>query len=108
MNTWAVVELMGHQRALGQIEEVTVAGAGFLQITTPGPNVDDEPKAVRIVSPSAIYAINPTTEEAVRARLYPPARAELERETGVDYCGGCGEELEDCTCDEDNGDASGW
>lgn len=102
MNGWAVVELMGHQRALGHIEEVTVAGAGFLQITTPGPNVDDEPRAVRIVSPSAIYAINPTTEERIRAHLYPPPRAELDAAVVDDHCGECGEYVNECTCDEDD------
>lgn len=97
MNTWAVLELMGHQRALGYVEEVTVAGAGFLQITTPA-REGEEPR-VRIVSPSSIYAINPTTEERIRTHLYPPARAELDAVTVDNYCDECGERDTDCRCD---------
>ncbi len=72
---WAVVELMGHQRALGLVTEVTIAGAGFLRIDTPEHGA--VPASSRIVSPSSIYAINPTTREALDAYWQP--RAELPR-----------------------------
>lgn len=32
---WAIVEVMGHRRYAGQVEEVTLAGAAFIQVTTP-------------------------------------------------------------------------
>ena len=75
MNAWAVVELMGHQRAIGYVTEVTIAGASFLQIETPA-SATAEAK-VRIVAPASIYAINPTTEERILSHLRPPERFEL-------------------------------
>lgn len=64
LKTWAIVELMGHQRMAGEISEVTVAGHGFIRIDVPAtPNV---PAFTRMVSPAALYAINPTTEDLAR------------------------------------------
>ena len=61
---WAIVELMGHQRMAGLVTEVTVAGAGFLRIDVPATAAT--PAFTRMVSPSAIYAINPTTEDMAK------------------------------------------
>lgn len=77
---WAIVELMGHQRMAGRVTECTIAGGAFLRIdvpevTVPGRSPDSWgagwpsrtiPAFTRLVSPSAIYAINPTTEEIAR------------------------------------------
>lgn len=66
LQMWAIVELMGHQRMAGEITEVTVAGHGFIRIDVPG--TSKVPAFTRMVSPSSIYAINPTTQElAIRA-----------------------------------------
>lgn len=99
MNAWAVVELMGHQRAIGYVTEVTIAGASFLQIETPA-SATAEAK-VRIVAPASIYAINPTTEERIRSHLNPPARAELDARVVDNHCDECGEYDNECTCDID-------
>jgi hypothetical protein len=62
---WAIVELMGHQRMAGRVQETQVAGAGFLRIDVPGPNGGTQ--ITRFVSPQAVYAINPVDEAIARA-----------------------------------------
>lgn len=64
LQMWAIVELMGHQRMAGEITEVTVAGHGFIRIDVPA--TSKVPAFTRMVSPSSIYAINPTTEDMAR------------------------------------------
>ena len=56
--TWAIVELMGHQRVAGLVSERQVAGAGFLQIDVHDAT-DGKVLFSRLVNPSSIYAINP-------------------------------------------------
>lgn len=74
---WAIVELMGHQRMAGRVIEATIAGAAMLRIDVPAIEIDDTPFGepqrmrtvpayTRFVSPAAVYAINPTTEDVAR------------------------------------------
>lgn len=62
---WAILELMGHRRLGGYLTEEEIAGRGFLRITIPGEN--DETYAEQFYSPTAVYAITPTTEAMARA-----------------------------------------
>lgn len=64
LQMWAIVELMGHQRMAGEITEVTIAGHGFIRIDVPA--TSKAPAFTRMVSPSSIYAINPTTQDLAR------------------------------------------
>lgn len=99
---WAVVELMGHQREAGFVTTQYFGNAAMFQIDVPellereyilerpewandslipaGSTV--KKKAVegrsRLVNPSAVYAMNPATEEAVRKALEIGARRELQ------------------------------
>lgn len=90
---WAVVELMGHQTEAGFVTTEAYGQAVMFRIDTPelpereyilerpeyaggayfevGSKVKREgrPARSRLVSPSAIYAINPCTEETVLAAL---------------------------------------
>lgn len=90
---WAVVELMGHQREVGFVTTQYFGGPALFQIDVPElPErevVLDRPQycdgtfapagttikreavdgRTRLVSPSAIYAINPCTEEVARRQL---------------------------------------
>jgi hypothetical protein len=61
---WAIVELMGHQRMAGLLQETTIAGAGFLRVDVP--SKDGGTQITRFVSPQSIYAINPVSEEIAR------------------------------------------
>lgn len=64
MDEWCLVELMGHRRHAARVREVEIAGAGMLRLDEP--SVDDGPGRTLYVSPSSVYALHPTTEEAVR------------------------------------------
>ena len=61
--TWATVEMLGHRSVVGQLSEVTVAGAPMLRIEVP-----TEPPGVVIAAPASLYCITPITEDAARAR----------------------------------------
>jgi len=79
MKFWAVVELMGHQKMAGYVTEVPCGGDSFLRVDVP--EVNYTPSSwesgagqqqtiagfTRLISPKAVYAINPCTEEIARA-----------------------------------------
>lgn len=70
-----IVELMGHRRIAARVTQAAFP-AGFLRLDEPGGRT-------QIVSPSAVYAIHPTTEQIVTAmadrwRDEPISRYELE------------------------------
>lgn len=70
---WAILELMGHRRLAGYVQECQIGGAGFLRIDIP--EADGKPPATQYYAPSAVYAITPTTEETARevAQITRPA-----------------------------------
>lgn len=77
---YCIVELLGHRRVAARVREQTVAGHGFLRLDEP--TVGDTPGRTQLVSPSAVYALHPTTEAIVSAmaakwRTEPVARWEL-------------------------------
>lgn len=61
---WCILELMGHRRLAGMVQEVEIAGAGFFRIDVPGPKEDS---MTQFYPPSAVYCLTPTTEEIARA-----------------------------------------
>lgn len=67
-DSWALVELFGHQRIVGKVTEATLAGGAFLRVDVPeqGPQ---QPAFTRFYGPSAIYSLNPVTEEIARGLL---------------------------------------
>lgn len=60
---FAIVELFGHQRIAGHVTEQSIGVATFIRIDVP--ETDHQPSFSRLVNPSAIYAINPVTEEVM-------------------------------------------
>lgn len=60
-DSWAIVELFGHNRIAGKCSEQNVAGANMLRIDVP--ETDHNPGFSRLLGHAAIYAINPVTEE---------------------------------------------
>jgi hypothetical protein len=78
LDTWAVIELLGHRRLAGRVTETQIAGHGFLRLDIPS-----DPAVTQYVAPGSVYALTPTTEEiartfARRARPEPIQRWELE------------------------------
>lgn len=72
---WAVLELLGHRREVGYLSEVDVAGRTFLRLATPvwkDATEDWAPEGrTLLISTAAIYAITPTTEQAIREEIMP-------------------------------------
>lgn len=143
---WAIVEMMGHQTEIGFVTTQAFGQAVMFRIDTPGlperefvlnapawVDVGEDgrswvnegakikraasPARSRLVSPGALYAINPCTEEAARTAIEksvarplvlieaPPrshaaiaAPAECEDDLGTDRCSECHRELDDCAC----------
>jgi hypothetical protein len=72
---WAILELIGHRRLAGRVSEATVAGAAFIRIDVPHPNDSTRLRATHFISPTAVRAITPATEEtasAIARGLRPP------------------------------------
>jgi len=59
----AVVELFGHTKMAGKVTEQTIGVATFVRVDVP--ETTQQPKFTRLLNPSAIYAINPVTEEVM-------------------------------------------
>lgn len=59
----AVVELFGHQKMAGKVTDQTIGGSSFIRIDVPETSI--QPAFSRMLNPSAIYAINPVTEEVM-------------------------------------------
>ena len=60
---WAILELLGHRKLGGLVQEQTVAGVAMIRIDIP----DGEKFATQFYSPSALYCITPCGEEVARA-----------------------------------------
>ena len=67
--SWAIVELFGHNQIAGKCSEQQVAGTNMLRIDVP--ETDKSSAFTRLLGHGAIYAINPVTEEVAKhwARL---------------------------------------
>lgn len=62
--TTALIELFGHTRMAGTISEQTIGSSTFIRVDVPETELN--PKFTRFLNPSAIYAINPITEEVMQ------------------------------------------
>lgn len=61
---WALLELFGHNRIAGKVTEQTIGGGSFIRVDVP--DTTESKGFTRLLNPSAIYAINPVTEEVAR------------------------------------------
>jgi hypothetical protein len=59
--SWAIVELFGHNRIAGKCSEQNIAGSNMLRVDVP--ETTKNPAFTRLLGHAAIYAINPVTEE---------------------------------------------
>jgi len=62
--SWAIVELFGHQQIAGLVTEQQVGGQSFVRVDVP--EVDGEPVFTKLYGSGAIYAITPCSEEVAR------------------------------------------
>lgn len=68
---WCILELFGHQKMAGHVTQAPIGD--FLRVDVYGPN-DSEPVFTRMISPKAIYALNPCEEKVARlaAKQFQP------------------------------------
>jgi hypothetical protein len=64
IETWAYVEIMGHNKVAGRVSERKVGVAVMLQIDVPNP--EDGFSHSVLYSPASIFSIQPTTEDWCR------------------------------------------
>lgn len=64
IDTWALVELMGHQRIIGKVTEQEIAGSKLLRVDVP--RLGDAQAITKYFGSSAIYAITPLDEDTAR------------------------------------------
>lgn len=70
LETWAILEIMGHQKFAGFLTEATIAGSAFVRIDVPKVTLKDGrilPPFTKLFGPSSIYAMTPCTEETALA-----------------------------------------
>ncbi|WP_020531430.1 hypothetical protein [Flexithrix dorotheae] len=59
--SWALVELFGHNQLAGKVTTETIAGQEFIRIDVP--KTESCPEFTKYHLPSAIYGITPVNEE---------------------------------------------
>lgn len=65
--TWALLEIMGHQQYAGLVTEQVVAGQAFIRIDIPANEEDGVVAFTKLFGPSSVYSISPIEETAARA-----------------------------------------
>lgn len=63
--TYALVELFGHNRIVGLVTEQAIGGASFIRVDVPRP--DGSTAFTRMFGAAAIYAINPIEKDVAVA-----------------------------------------
>ena len=63
-DTWAIVELFGHNVIAGRVSEQTIGGAAFIRVDVP--EVDGLPAFTKFYGGAAVYAITPCGEAEAR------------------------------------------
>ena len=64
---WAILELMGHRRHGGIVNEVQIFGVPIIHIKHPLPPVDGQERwGEQYYNPSALYCLTPCTEQEAR------------------------------------------
>lgn len=70
---WAIVEMLGHRRVAGYVQETTIAGTGFLRLDMP--ESETHPAQTQLIAPGSVYALHPVDEQTARtaAAAWRPA-----------------------------------
>jgi len=100
--SWAIVELFGHQKIAGRVTEATIGGCAFLRVDVPA--WEDNPPYTKFYGNGAVYAMTPVSEEIVRSAMnyirprpvetymLPKPKEEPEKRD-MRVCNNCGEEV---------------
>ena len=66
---WAILEIMGHRRLAGYVQEVSIASGSFLRIDiykSAENNLASDAYTTQYYAASSIFALTPTTEATAR------------------------------------------
>ena len=68
-DSWAIVEVMGHKKFAGRVQEHVVAGHGFIRVDVPECEADGQKVEgfTKFIGPSSVYAMTPVSEAVARA-----------------------------------------
>lgn len=72
LESWALVELFGHQRIVGKVTVEPPEFPGMIRVDVPDLLKDGKvarPGLTRYIGKAAVYGVTPITEEAVRKLL---------------------------------------
>ena len=58
--TWALIELFGHQRIVGKVSEAAIGGCSFLRVDVPAS--ETEAAYTKFYGNGAVYAMTPIAE----------------------------------------------
>lgn len=97
-DSWALVELFGHQRIVGKVTETTLAGGAFLRVDVPA--VDENKPFTRFYGPAAIYSMSPVTEEIAMGLIQRYRNEPVSRFDFPQIAEKCAPTQEDDDCDE--------
>lgn len=64
LELFAIVELFGHTKMAGKVTEQSIGIATFVRVDVP--ETAHSPSFTRLLNPSAIYALNPVTEDVMK------------------------------------------
>ena len=65
--TWAIVELFGHNRYIGKVSEQTIGGCSFIRLDVP--KIGKQAAFTKLYSQNAIYCITPVDEKFAKEYL---------------------------------------
>jgi len=66
-DSWALVELFGHQKIVGRVTEATIGGCALLRVDVPADG--DKQAYTKFYGNGAIYALTPVSEDVARRLL---------------------------------------
>lgn len=108
--SWAIIELFGHNRIAGKVSEATIGGCAFLRCDVPEFNGHEA--FTKFYGNGAIYSMTPCSEEAALLALKhimpEPVSVwmpELKQIPGADAgacekCPDCHWPIDKCVCDD--------
>jgi len=70
LDTWGIVEVMGHKKFAGKIKEHVIGGASLIRVDVPAvendPPQQRQPEFSKLIGVGSIYCITPTDERTAR------------------------------------------
>ncbi|HVX39596.1 MAG TPA: hypothetical protein VHB25_08485 [Gemmatimonadaceae bacterium] len=69
LQTWAIVEVMGHKKFAGYVTEHTIGSMALIRVGVPATQQGEgaTQEYSKLIGPGSIYCITPCTEEVARA-----------------------------------------